>query len=307
MKYKLTGFSYKDVLYEYVYENDIITGFSCNGNEVVRYVYTYDICEDVLGKNDSGEWISMLENSDFIGNVNPIRYNGYYYDKETKWYYVGRYYSAELNRFIDGVSPIRAIELKENYPSYIVDAKTYTIGVNFQGNKNSRAYYDEYVVAKVIQLESNYSTDDQDCVAWVIKNRMNDNNEFAGQNTAYEVVTAADQFSAYTSDGFNDFLAYASMDTWVHAMELEECLENGNMPSKPYGYNNQMYFSSIGSFYRFVRYDNDYFYYNNGMRVSDAFVLGWGQLETSNFMVFPSGNYVGKFNVFCKKEFAGSY
>ena len=39
--------------------------------------------------------------SSFIGNINPFRYRGYYYDKETKLYYLQyRYYDPEICRFI---------------------------------------------------------------------------------------------------------------------------------------------------------------------------------------------------------------
>ena len=47
--------------------------------------------------------------STFIGNVNPIRYRGYYYDTETGWYYLNsRYYDPEVKRFIneDGIIEI---------------------------------------------------------------------------------------------------------------------------------------------------------------------------------------------------------
>ena len=46
---------------------------------------------------------SGVENTsdDFIGNINPIRYRGYYYDKETNLYYlISRYYDPEIGRFI---------------------------------------------------------------------------------------------------------------------------------------------------------------------------------------------------------------
>ena len=40
-------------------------------------------------------------NADFIGNINPIRYRGYYFDVETQLYWVSsRYYSPELCRWI---------------------------------------------------------------------------------------------------------------------------------------------------------------------------------------------------------------
>ena len=38
----------------------------------------------------------------FIGNVNPIRYRGYYYDEESGLYYLqSRYYDPEVGRFIN--------------------------------------------------------------------------------------------------------------------------------------------------------------------------------------------------------------
>ena len=48
-----------------------------------------------------------VENSDvgFIGNINPIRYRGYYFDKETGLYYCNsRYYSTDLCRWISADS-----------------------------------------------------------------------------------------------------------------------------------------------------------------------------------------------------------
>ena len=37
-----------------------------------------------------------------IGRVNPFRYKGYYYDEDTKLYYLqSRYYDAEIRRFIN--------------------------------------------------------------------------------------------------------------------------------------------------------------------------------------------------------------
>ena len=40
-------------------------------------------------------------NADFIGNINPIRYRGYYFDVETNLYYLNsRYYDPEVGCFI---------------------------------------------------------------------------------------------------------------------------------------------------------------------------------------------------------------
>ena len=52
--------------------------------------YTYDA------------WGNVLSVSGDIANLNPIRYRGYYYDSETRLYYLGsRYYDPQVKRFIN--------------------------------------------------------------------------------------------------------------------------------------------------------------------------------------------------------------
>ena len=42
-------------------------------------------------------------NASFIGNINPIRYRGYYYDTDLGLYYLqSRYYDPETGRFVNG-------------------------------------------------------------------------------------------------------------------------------------------------------------------------------------------------------------
>lgn len=84
-----------------------------NGTE---YYYVRNLQNDVIGLIDaSGEWVveyqydawgniqsvfGSLANT--LGESNPLRYRGYYYDVETNLYYLGdRYYSPELKRFIN--------------------------------------------------------------------------------------------------------------------------------------------------------------------------------------------------------------
>ena len=46
--------------------------------------------------------VTSNTNSSFIGNINPFRYRGYYYDTETGFYYLQtRYYDPEIMRFIN--------------------------------------------------------------------------------------------------------------------------------------------------------------------------------------------------------------
>ena len=52
--------------------------------------YTYDA------------WGNVLSVSGDIANLNPIRYRGYYYDSETRLYYLGsRYYDPAVKRFVN--------------------------------------------------------------------------------------------------------------------------------------------------------------------------------------------------------------
>lgn len=84
---------YNNIEYYYVknLQGDIIGLIDAAGTWVVEYSY------DVWG-NIRSVFGSMAST---LGQDNPIRYRGYYYDAETKLYYVSsRYYSPEICRFI---------------------------------------------------------------------------------------------------------------------------------------------------------------------------------------------------------------
>ena len=88
-----TGLVYDGHFYYYLYnvQGDVVAlADSANGQIVARYDY------DAWGKctvtNASGST---------VGNDNPFRYRGYYYDTDTGLYYLNsRYYDPELRRFI---------------------------------------------------------------------------------------------------------------------------------------------------------------------------------------------------------------
>ncbi len=84
----------------YLYRKDgqgnIIALLDSNGNIVVEYKYDAWGNHAVLDAN--GADINDLSH---IGNLNPFRYRGYYYDEETGLYYLkSRYYDPEVGRFI---------------------------------------------------------------------------------------------------------------------------------------------------------------------------------------------------------------
>ena len=78
-------------------QGDVTRIFDRNGNLVAQYVY------DAWGNHKVLD-MSGAENTveTFIGNVNPIRYRGFYYDEESGLYYLqSRYYDPEVGRFIN--------------------------------------------------------------------------------------------------------------------------------------------------------------------------------------------------------------
>ena len=79
-------------LYELNGQGDVTGILDTTGKQIVSY--TYDawgkctIASDTSGKN--------------IGSINPMRYRGYYLDKETGFFYVGsRYYDPNTCRFLN--------------------------------------------------------------------------------------------------------------------------------------------------------------------------------------------------------------
>ncbi|MBR2886105.1 MAG: hypothetical protein IKB93_15170, partial [Clostridia bacterium] len=77
---------------------DVISLYSATGEVVANY--EYDAWGKVLSvKNASG---TNITSATHIANLNPFRYRGYYYDTETKLYYLqSRYYDPEICRFLN--------------------------------------------------------------------------------------------------------------------------------------------------------------------------------------------------------------
>lgn len=100
------GFKYidstRDEDYIYIVNpfKEIIGISSFNGNDTVslvaRYVY------DAWGKHKVLTTSNTEDtDDDSIGNINPLRYKGYYYDKESELYYLlSRYYDPSIGQFI---------------------------------------------------------------------------------------------------------------------------------------------------------------------------------------------------------------
>ncbi len=94
----MDGFYYNDEPYFYVINaiGIIIELIDRKSNVVAKY--SYDAWGNCKVLDSSGKEITDPEN---IGNINPFRYRGYYYDVETGLYFLSsRYYNPLWGRFI---------------------------------------------------------------------------------------------------------------------------------------------------------------------------------------------------------------
>ena len=111
------------------------------GNTVVEYLY------NAWGQ-EVGRGGSMWQT---LGELNPFRYRGYYYDIETGFYYLNsRYYDPEIGRFLnaDGLIyckdaiPVNLFKYCDNSPVASSDPNGFwTIGIGVTGNGTLGAGY----------------------------------------------------------------------------------------------------------------------------------------------------------------------
>ena len=104
----------------YFYRKNVqgdITGIYQHMLGVLLAEYRYDAWGNLLGVfNPDG---TVNTNTSFIGNVNPIRYRGYYYDRESNLYYLNsRYYDPGTMRFICADGQVNGGSLGANMYAY---------------------------------------------------------------------------------------------------------------------------------------------------------------------------------------------
>ena len=141
---KRYAFLYNGDTYYYVFngQGDIIGVTDGSGNYVARY--TYDAWGKALTITD-GAGADVSGNAGHIANINPFRYRGYYYDRESGLYYLqSRYYDPVVGRFInaDGVLGVSSdsstcnlfVYCGNNSISRVDPSGCYWVGVSPTGN-----------------------------------------------------------------------------------------------------------------------------------------------------------------------------
>ncbi|EDO59337.1 RHS repeat-associated core domain protein [[Clostridium] leptum DSM 753] len=102
------GFEYNGTKYYYIFnvQGDVIGILNQAGQKIVSY--TYDAWGKVLSVDGS--------EASTIGQLNPIRYRGYYYDTETGFYYLqSRYYDPTVRRFLNVDSQLAGTAQVQGY------------------------------------------------------------------------------------------------------------------------------------------------------------------------------------------------
>ena len=95
---------------QYIYDKSGVSGFRYERGEYIYrknaqgdITHILDYCENVVAEYAYDAWgnCTIIKDTAGIAEVNPFRYRGYYYDAETKLYYLKtRYYDPEVGRFI---------------------------------------------------------------------------------------------------------------------------------------------------------------------------------------------------------------
>ena len=93
----IAGMRYQNI--DYVFEKNIlgdVIGVYRATDGALMGTYKYDAWGNILSQTNNP-----------VVNANPFRYRGYYYDQETKLYYLNsRYYDPETGRFINPDNPL---------------------------------------------------------------------------------------------------------------------------------------------------------------------------------------------------------
>lgn len=86
-------------IYTYNFQGDVTGIVDVKGNTIANY--TYDSWGKLISITDENGK-DITNDTSHIGYINPLRYRGYYYDSETKLYYLNsRYYDPEVGRFLN--------------------------------------------------------------------------------------------------------------------------------------------------------------------------------------------------------------
>ena len=98
IQYKNTAGTTTNYIVRCTLSGDVDQIFNTSGNLVARYIY--DTWGNTVSVTDASG--NAITSTTHIANINPIRYRGYYWDKESELYYLqSRYYDTVTQRYVN--------------------------------------------------------------------------------------------------------------------------------------------------------------------------------------------------------------
>ena len=98
IRYTNGGGTWHNYIVRCTLSGDVDQIFNTSGNLVARYIY--DTWGNTVSVTDASG--NAITSTTHIANINPIRYRGYYWDKESELYYLqSRYYDTITKRFVN--------------------------------------------------------------------------------------------------------------------------------------------------------------------------------------------------------------
>ncbi|SHK57758.1 RHS repeat-associated core domain-containing protein [Anaerocolumna jejuensis DSM 15929] len=265
------GFIYNGNRYNYVFDentNNVIEIKNEENKVVVKYDYDENNNVIILGENVQGNWTNMSDDVTFIGNVNPYRFAGFYFDKETGYYYYGGRYYNPLSReyYINkaGIKTHEGMNTNSLYSSVDQMAALLLADSSF-GNAittYNESWYESNdsveISARLIYAENNVNLTDQPGIAWVLINRYNANSSTFGGQSIYNIATKKYQFSSIHpgTDGANQTkharVPETSSSAWSKSVWLSCAISAtkdrptfATLVPKPTGIDKQCYFVGV--------------------------------------------------------------
>lgn len=232
------GFEYGEDTYYYILDEigSVVEIINEAAEPVCRYSYNFPT--QVVYEIDDGVCMECSDD-DFIGNINPIRYQSWYYDFDTNCYYTGGgvFYDVEENKFIMNDIAIAVpygnadISAAMSLYSNCINSDTFSTQryqvTEAEWNAGKRWYdnlSDTEICARLIIGENVYDskTDDRTAIAYVLANRIN--SQYQG-TSLHTVMTSSGKFSSINPGKYNAGCAAALAARSPSSAKWQQCIK----------------------------------------------------------------------------------
>lgn len=306
------GFVMDGVPYLFLYDDDyeyVIGIANESGQQVVQYEYSDGIVSQIMEKTRTETWEDVTDDLTSIGNINRIRYRGYYYDEETGWYFGERYFDSVNDRFVDGKESKILNNLTAQDINGIAEKAQDSRSV-LSFTEEVDALYDECmgdaafgkamsktatwynslsdieIAARLVYAENTFDASDgydrtkeRRAEGWVVYNRIGTPG-IIGYSSLRSVCTGEKQFSSIWNGGSYDARnPVTTKESWKEAVYIACALylagsrtELNSVMPRPTGISNQLYFYALDGFEDFLEETSSGLKYN-GSLIEDVTIV----------------------------------